>query len=520
MMRPRVVFLLISLGLITLIGLWLVGAVAQIYSNLATIAPWLATGFLVVFFLVLAVIVGGLSYYAYLFLRPQRLSKRTLPTVSDDPAEAVAINLDAVQQQVETIQDEVEKAALRHRSDAIRALMEAGDFQVVIFGVGSAGKTSTLNAILGRIANTVSAPMGTTTTSRTYRLQFQGVKRCVLLTDTPGILEASIWGDQREEQARQLATEADLLLFIVDNDMLQTEYDVLRRLVELGKRSLLVFNKVDLYTDDEQEQVLTHLRHRVQPLLEPEDVVAIAANPAEVVFGNGNTDNAQASQRLQPEPDISSLLTRMATILRWEGETLMAENILLQSQRLGVETRRLINQQREDAANAVIEKYQWVSGGVISVMPLPGIDFLATAAINAQMVIEIGRVYGCEINRDRAKELAISLAKTLGGLGLVKGAFELWSTTLKLNVATVLIGQVLQGVTGAYLTRIAGKSFMEYFRKEQTWGDGGISEVVQQQFQLNRRDEFIQTFIQQAITKIVTPLVETPQSSKPERLQK
>ncbi len=39
-------------------------------------------------------------------------------------------------------------------------------------------------------------------------------------------------------------------------------------------------------------------------------------------------------------------------------------------------------------------------------------------------------------------------------------------------------------------------------------GDGGITEVVQQQFQLSRRDEFIKSFVQDAISKVVQPLSE------------
>ena len=502
MVRIRLFLVLTGLSFLLLLSLWLVGAVAQIYSNLAAIAPWLAQGFLVLFFVILAVILTGLGYYAYLFFRPSHRSNRESPRVSSHPTEAAVQTLDAVQQQVSQIQDEVEKAALLNRSNLIKDLMDVGDFQVVIFGVGSTGKTSTVNAILGRMASEVSAPMGTTTMGQGYRLNIEGVGRGVLLTDTPGVLEASMWGSERGDEARQLATEADLLLFVVDNDLLQTEYDLLRRLVELGKRSLLVFNKIDLYTDDEREQILTHLRRRVRDFLEPNDVVAIAASPLPVTLDDGES--------FHPSPDILPLLTRIAEILQWEGETLMAENLLLQSQRLSDHARKTLEQQRETEANAIIEKYQWVSGGVISVMPLPGIDFLATAAINTQMVIEIGKVYGCDVNRDRAKELAVSLAKTLGGLGLVKGAFELWSTTLKLNIATVLIGQALQGVTGAYLTRIAGKSFIKYFRQEQDWGDGGITDVVQEQFQLNRRDEFIQAFVNQAMIKIVRPLVDAP----------
>jgi hypothetical protein len=61
----------------------------------------------------------------------------------------------------------------------------------------------------------------------------------------------------------------------------------------------------------------------------------------------------------------------------------------------------------------------------------------------------------------------------------------------------------VQSVTGAYLTRIAGESFIEYFSRNQDWGDGGITEVVQRQFQLNRRQEFMQKFIQEAMQKVM-----------------
>ena len=122
------------------------------------------------------------------------------------------------------------------------------------------------------------------------------------------------------------------------------------------------------------------------------------------------------------------------------------------------------------------------------------------------MVVEIGRIYGCELNMERGRELALSLAKTLTSLGIVKGAVQLVSTALQLNIGTLIIGKAIQGVTAAYLTRIAGKSFVEYFRHDQDWGDGGMTEVVQKQFQLNRRDEFVKAFIQEAIARVVKPL--------------
>ncbi|HEY9859236.1 MAG TPA: YcjF family protein, partial [Candidatus Obscuribacterales bacterium] len=234
---------------------------------------------------------------------------------------------------------------------------------------------------------------------------------------------------------------------------------------------------------------------------------AVAAQPQPVRLESGDW--------LQPEPEIMPLLKRMAAVLRAEGEDLVADNILLQSQRLGDEARTLIDTERRRQADKIVERFQWIGAGVIAVTPLPVVDLLATAAVNAQMVVEIGQVYGCDINAERGRELALSLAKTLASLGIVKGAIDLVSTALRLNVATFLVGKAIQGVSAAYLTRIAGKSFIEYFRHDQDWGDGGMTEVVQRQFQLNRRDEFVKAFIQEAIARVVRPLTENATGAEP-----
>jgi uncharacterized protein (DUF697 family) len=317
------------------------------------------------------------------------------------------------------------------------------------------------------------------------------------MIDTPGILEAGVAGTEREQLARQLATEADLLLFVLDNDLRQSEYDPLQTLAEIGKRSLVILNKADLYPEGDRETILARLRGRVRGLVAPADVIATAANPQPVVL-DGET--------IQPDPDIMPLIRRLVAVLRAEGEDLVADNILLQSQRLGEKARYLIDAQRRRQAGKIVDRFQWISAGVIAVTPLPVVDLLATAAINAQMVVEIGRLYGCEINLERGRELAISLGKTLASLGIVKGAITIVATALEFSLGGLIVGRAIQGVSAAYLTRIAGKSFIEYFRHNQDWGDGGMTEVVQRQFQLNRKDEFVRAFVQEAITRVVKPL--------------
>jgi uncharacterized protein len=225
-----------------------------------------------------------------------------------------------------------------------------------------------------------------------------------------------------------------------------------------------------------------------------EDLVAIAAYPQTIRLPNGET--------VQPNPEILPLLRQMVSILRAEGEDLLADNILLQAQQLGENVRQLIDDQRLLKANKLVDRFQWIGAGVIWITPLPVVDLLATAVVNAQMVVELGRVYGCEMDLERGKELALSLAKTLAGLGILTSAIELVSTALELSVGGYVVGKSIQSISAAYLTRIAGKSFIEYFRNDQDWGDGGITAVVQQQFELNRRGEFVKAFVKDAITQL------------------
>ena len=262
--------------------------------------------------------------------------------------------------------------------------------------------------------------------------------------------------------------------------------------------NFLVFNKVDLYSTQDQKLILNQLTTKVKGLIPASDVLAVSASPQPLQL--------QTGEIIEPEPEIADLLKRLVAVLRAEGEDLIADNILLQSRLLGEDARKIIDRQRRDEAEKIIDRYQWIGAGVIAVTPLPVVDMLATTAVNAQMVVEIGRTYDCEIDNPKGKELAMSLGKTFVSLGVVKGAVDLLSTALQFHLATYIVGKAIQGVSAAYLTRIAGKSFIEYFRRDRNWGDGGMRAVVQQQFQLTRKDKFVKAFVQDALTRVVQPM--------------
>ena len=501
----RIVALFIGLSVILGLSIWLVTSLSHLYMQISFTAPILANLLLLLVIILVGSLMAGYVYYINKTTRRGSQKKKRQRRVNrvrvpEQKTQAAAQNLQALKQQVGQIQDKITQKALLGKSRQIEADLQRGEVKVVVFGTGSAGKTSLVNALVGEIVGETNPIMGTTTQGQTYSLKLRGVGREILIIDTPGILEAGIAGTERETIAKQLATEADLLVFTVDNDLRQSEYEPLKTLAEIGKRSLLVFNKIDLYTDEDREIILGRLKERVKPFISPSDVTAVCANPQPVQLASGEI--------VDPPVEILPLIKRLVAVLRAEGEDLIADNILLQSHRLGEEARSIIENQRRRESDKIIDRYQWISAGVIAVTPLPVVDMLATAAVNAQMVIEIGKVYNIELDLEQGKELALSLGKTLVSLGVVKGAVDIIGKALQFHFATYIVGKAIQAVSAAYLTRIAGKSFIEYFRRNLDWGDGGITEVVQQQFQLSRRDEFIKSFVQDAISKVVQPLSE------------
>jgi len=316
---PLVASFTVLLGLV----IWLISSLTRLYSNIAWSSPPLLANLLLFLLIVLlAMLIAAFGYYAMMFWEGQNKPRRRKiqPKVPEAKTEAAAETLRAVRKQVKQIQDEVSRQALLTRSREIEATLSRGNLQVVVFGTGSAGKTSLVNALMGRMVGQVNAPMGTTEVGETYNLKLKGLEREILITDTPGILEAGVAGTEREQLARQLATEADLLLFVVDNDLRRSEYEPLRALAEIGKRSLLVLNKTDLYTDEDKESIQARLRERIRGFIATSDIVAIAANPKTVKLENGDI--------FQAEPDVMPLIRRLAIVLRAEGDDLMADNIL------------------------------------------------------------------------------------------------------------------------------------------------------------------------------------------------
>ena len=488
----------VAVVLAALLALWMV---STLLAGLARSLQTLAGGWGIPLFLVILAALGWLGWLTWQGrAAPQwtrRFGGQALPIAFDSKREAAGKHLDSIAQQLKLVQDQVMRQALERERGQVAAELERGDLVVVVFGTGSSGKTSLVRALVGEMVGSVEPAMGSTRASHAYRLPMAGLGRGVQLVDTPGILESGAQGQQREDMARRKAVQADLLLFVVDGDLRDSELRMVQLLLSLGKRLLLVLNKCDLLGQQQEQRLLQVLRQRCTPRLPPEDVVPVSSAPPRLSTTSGQPP---------PAPEVEALLRRLVQVLRLEGDELMADNILLQSRHLSVDTEAVLTRQRERDSHTMIERYAWIGGGIIALTPLPGLDLLGAAAVNGQMVLELGRIYGIKLGREQGRELALAVGRTMTGLGLVKGGTMLLTAALSTAWPALVVAKALQGVSAAWLTRVAGASLMEYFSRNQDWGDGGMAAAIRKHYDLNRRQNQLDAFLAMAVKQIVEPL--------------
>ena len=112
--------------------------------------------------------------------------------------QAAGKSLKSIDQLIRLINDKVKAKALKDEKDRVSLELDRGDIILVVFGIGSSGKTSLIRALLKRIVGKVSPEMGSTREKETFRLKLKGLPRGIRIIDTPGILEAGEEGRERK----------------------------------------------------------------------------------------------------------------------------------------------------------------------------------------------------------------------------------------------------------------------------------------------------------------------------------
>ncbi len=155
---------------------------------------------------------------------------------------------------------------------------------VALIGPTNVGKSSLLNALVGRDRALVSAAPGTTRDYVEAQVEWDGVK--VTLVDTAGWREVAAGDIERAgiDLGRARAAEADVVLLVDDGG--DGGEDVAVRWEALGKRALRVRSKADLTTTAPRDEVIATSARTGQGLEELKRRVLGAVGIAEAL-GDG-----------------------------------------------------------------------------------------------------------------------------------------------------------------------------------------------------------------------------------------
>lgn len=298
--------------------------------------------------------------------------------------------------------------------------------RVAIVGPANVGKSTLYNQFVSeKSQKAVVSPLPGTT-----RENQEADTGLFSIIDTPGADAVGEVGEREQREALEAAAGADFLIILFDaiQGIKQTELDLYRRLVELGKPYVIAMNKIDLVR---RESVAVLSRAAGSLGLTVEQIIPVVAKT-----GEGVPQILTSIAALEPE--MVAALGRGLPTYRWQ-----------------LAWRSIIS-----AASV---------SAVIALTPLPIIDFAPLIVTQSVMVLSIARIYNYRITLERAREIAATfglglLARTLfaelsklGGLpGWLLAAAIASSTTVVMGYASAVWferGEKLSGDTLKKMTK-------------------------------------------------------------------
>jgi GTPase len=417
-----------------------------------------------------------------------------------------------------------ERTELQHDLDELERMsskLTSGRVEIVVFGEISTGKSALINAIVGDQRTHVNVQGGWTKDVWNVPWETAGYSvpgfadSQVVLIDTPGLNEVD--GRQRADMARAAAARADLILFVTDSDLNDIEHEALATLASSHKPIILVLNKADLYRPEELDgllQVLHGPRYVGADgggLIEAHNIVVTQADPREVEYLIEAADGSTRSEWRKPLPEVDTLRQRIVELLGSEGKALVALNGVMFAADKSDRMAALRIQMREETAAATVWKYAVIKSLAVALNPGALLDVLGGTAVDAAMVVTLGRIYGIGITTAGARSLVTSILKAAGWVMLGEAAVSYASSIFKgltLGYGTILTA-LPQGAAAGYGSTIVGQAARYYFQNGASWGDRSPKQVVSQI--LNQTDkgtvlERLKTEIKQKIS--LNPYVE------------
>ena len=292
---------------------------------------------------------------------------------------------------------------------------ESGAVHLCFFGEISTGKSSLVKALVPSADVKIDIVGGSTDDIRHFRWQTQSGAE-ILLTDVPG---TGGHDDGFDETALEEAQRAHVVLFVCDSDLTRAEADALRHLMALGKPMVLVMNKADRFSVDEQATLMHRLLERLEGIggnITRDRVVAVSAG-GEVDVIERTDDGSEVLSRRRRPADIGVLVVAINRLLDTDTAALSDRRdravFRLAADKLAEAEAAYRKQRAEQVIRSSTRKA--IVGALAAVSP--GTDVLIQGYIGTTMTQELCKLYGV-VPRDLDVEEFLSLSQSRVGRAL------------------------------------------------------------------------------------------------------
>lgn len=446
--------------------------------------------------------VGGMTLWAVVVVYTgyrwfKRQQPRVMPVVNQAPVnrekvlQAIATTQNLIQQLQTESTNPDDRAEIPHLETQLSQLspsLDRSTLNLLVTGGKGVGKTTLINLL-----------------ANPPKIQPALSSQTLIFTETPALFTPDSPNLDLENTLNY-----DLVLFLTHGDLTDTEFQTLSPLAQQQSTSL-IFNKQDQYEPVAAAKISAQLQQRVAGLLPPVAIAGISAAPRNIKVVQEQISGESQSWLESPEPDLTSLIQKLQQTLKQERQQLILATTLRQVKSLQKLVITKLHQGRCDRSQPIIEQYQWIAAATAFANPVPMLDLLATGAINAQLIIDLGQIYQQKISLAQAETAVGVLAELLIKLGVVEFSTQAIGHFLKSNALTYVAGGLIQGASAAYLTRVSGLSLIAYFQENSEQLDqeatqfniGRLQEILQRVYQQNQLP-VLQGLIQQVTQKSFT----------------
>ena len=366
--------------------------------------------------------------------------------------------------------------ALDHQLDRLQQLR----LRVAVFGRVGVGKSSLLNALLGQAAFATDVAHGCTRhqEARAWAQPIAGLAQ-VELVDTPGIDE--IAAAARARLAARVALSSDLVLLVLDGDLTSVEHDALSPLLASGKPLLLVLNRCDCWSEQQQTALIASIQRRLPVAARHLELIPVAAAPRQPeLLADGRVRSVTQPPRVNP------LRRALVDLLEQHGELLLALNALAGAERFHLALQRWRLGASRQAAQSLIGRFAAIKATGVAANPLVLLDLAGGLACDTALVLQLCQLYGLPMGGAGARQLLQRLSghnALLGGaqlaiqlaLGALRQLLLLGAPfTAGLSLASAAPVALAQAALAVHTTRLTGRlAAAELLRGAQRGGRPG-----------------------------------------------